>query len=96
MLDTYRKLIDASERGVLGRERRDNLESALADIMLLGGPAEIEAADRFQRDFVEGRGTSMVPVIETLRRSLRSELALPEVDLPRQFNLRLQLDGEPG
>lgn len=95
LLDAYRKLIDASEREVLGPRRRDNLESALADIMLLGGAREIEATERFQLDFVEGRGSSLTPVIEALRNSLRMELGLPEVELPSRFNLRLQVDEDP-
>lgn len=79
LLDAYRKLIDASERDTLSSERRDNLEGALADVMLLGGQEEIQAAGRFQRDFVENKSSSLVPVIESLRKSLRSELDLPEI-----------------
>lgn len=94
LLDAYRKLIDASERDILSSQRRDNLEGALADVMLLGGQHEIQAADRYQRDFVEGKGSSLVPVNESLRRSLRSELDLPEIALPSQFNFRLRLEGE--
>ncbi|WP_238400221.1 hypothetical protein, partial [Kocuria marina] len=74
LLDAYRKLIDASERDTLSSERRDNLEGALADVMLLGGQEEIQAAGRFQRDFVESKSSSLVPVIVSLRKSLRSEL----------------------
>lgn len=94
LLDAYRKLIDASERDALGEQRRDNLESALADVMLLGGASEIEAADRFQREFVEGQSASLVPVIVALRTSLRRELGIEAVELPERFNLRLRLDGD--
>ncbi len=94
LLDAYRKLIDASERDTLSSERRDNLEGALADVMLLGGQEEIQAAGRFQRDFVENKSSSLVPVIESLRKSLRSELDLPEIALPSQFNFRLHIEGE--
>lgn len=89
LLDAYRKLIDASERDGLSAQRKDNLEAALADVMLLGGQDEMQATDRFQRDFVEGRSASLLPVIESLRKSLRSELDLPEIALPSQFNFRL-------
>lgn len=94
LLDAYRKLIDASERDTLSSERRDNLEGALADVMLLGGQEEIQAAGRFQRDFVENRSSSLVSVIKSLRKSLRSELDLPEIALPSQFNFRLHIEGE--
>lgn len=95
LLDAYRKLIDASERDPLGEQRRDNLESALADIMLLVGPSEIEAAERFQCEFAESHGASLVPVIVALRASLRRELGLEAVALPDKFNLRLRLHGDP-
>lgn len=94
LLDAYRKLIDASERDVLGEQRRDNLESALADIMLLGGVSEIEAAERFQYELAEGHGASLVPVIVALRASLRRELGIEAVKLPDKFNFRLNLDGD--
>lgn len=98
LLDAYRKLIDASERENISSQRRDNLEGALADVMLLGGQQEIDAANRFQQDFVGGKSSSLVPVIESLRKSLRSELDLPEIALPGHFNFRLRLkgEGEPG
>ncbi|WP_423446204.1 response regulator [Kocuria sp. KSNUG] len=96
LLDAYRKLIDASERDPLTPQRRDNLEGALADVMLLGGVQEIRAANRFQQDFVGRNNSSLMPVIESLRKSLREELDLPEVALPRQFNFRLKLKDDEG
>lgn len=93
--DAYRKLIDASEHEVLSPTRRDNLESAFADIMLMGGAPEIEATQRFQLDFVEGKSVSLIPVIEALCNSLRNELGLSEVKLPQRFNLRLHLNEDP-
>ncbi|MBD7956841.1 hypothetical protein H9651_04270 [Microbacterium sp. Sa4CUA7] len=92
LLDAYRKRIDASERDILGDDMRSNVESALADIMLSGGQAEIDATERFQRNFVEGRGASLVPVIVALRSSVRNELGIEAVDLPDRFNFRLSLD----
>jgi len=61
----------------------------------LGDASEIEATDRFQRDFAEGRDVSLVPVIVALRASLRSELGIEAVDLPAKFNFRLGLKGDP-
>ncbi|MBD8021136.1 response regulator [Brevibacterium gallinarum] len=79
---------------MLSSQRQDNLEAALADVMLLGGQHEIRAADCFQREFAEGKSSSLVPVIESLRKSLRSELGLPEIALPSQFNFRLRVKDE--
>lgn len=94
LLDAYRKLIDASERETLGPERRDNLESALADIVLLGGKREIDEASKFMQAFARDGGASMTPVIDALRDSLRTELALQSVAMPKLFNLRLYLDSD--
>lgn len=96
LLAAYRKLIDASERRDLSPQHRDNLEGALADIMLLGGEEEIGAADSFQRDFAEEKDASLTPVIKSLRTSLRNELSLPEVDLPERFNFRIYFNDEYG
>lgn len=92
LLDAYRKLIDASERSRISSERRDNLESAFADIMLLGGPEEIAAANRFQVQFVRDLEGSLDPVINALRDSLRRELGIAATSLPSPYNLRLTLD----
>lgn len=94
LLDAYRKLLDASERPRITPERRDNLESAFADIMLLGGPDEIAAAHRFEVEFVQNRAGSLDPVITALRDNLRRELGIVPVSLPSPYNLRLTLDGE--
>lgn len=94
LLDAYRKLIDASERDVLSPARRDCLEAAIADIMLLGGRAEIEAAHRFEVEFAETGGASLDPVIRALRDSLRSELGMEVVTLPSPYNLRVHLAGD--
>lgn len=91
LLDAYRKLIDASERPLITPERRDNLESAFADIMLLGGADETAAARRFMIKFAQDGEDSLDPVIGALRDSLRRELGIAPVALPKPYNLRITL-----
>ena len=91
LLSAYRRLINSSSRGRnLSQEYRDDLESALSDIILLGGHKEIEAAQDFMKEMNEGNSGSLDPVIETLRNSLRSELGLEQTVLPRPHTLRIK------
>lgn len=92
LLSAYRRLINSSNRGRnLSQEYRDDLESALSDIILLGGHKEIEAAQDFMKEMNEGNSGSLDPVIETLRNSLRSELGLEQTVLPKPHTLRIKL-----
>ena len=94
LLTAYRRLIRASNRNRLTRDHRDDLEAAFADIMLLGGLAEIEAARSFMVEFVETGDGSLDPVIVALRKSLRDEIDLDDVPLPKPYNLRILLDDD--
>lgn len=91
LLGSYRKLIDASNRPCMAPERRDNLESAFADIMLLGGREEIDAAHDVMKKFAENQEAEFDPVIVALRDNLRHELGIAPVALPKPFNLRIML-----
>lgn len=92
LLSAYRRLINSSNRRGrnLSQEYRDDLESALSDIILLGGHKEIEAAQDFMKEMNEGNSGSLDPVIETLRNSLRSELGLEQTVLPKPHTLRIK------
>lgn len=91
LLSAYRRLINSSNRGRnLSQEYRDDLESALSDIILLGGHKEIEATQDFMKEMNEGNSGSLDPVIETLRNSLRSELGLEQTVLPKPHTLRIK------
>lgn len=94
LLSAYRRLIRASNRDILTREHRDDLEAALSDIMLLGGQAEIDAASAFMVEFAEKKEGELEPVIFALRKSLRDEIGLNDVPMPRPYNLRLHRGGE--
>lgn len=94
LLTAYRRLIRASSRDRLTPEHRDDLEAAFADIMLLGGHAEIEAARTFMVAFTEVGDADLNPVIKALRSSLRSEIGLEDLPLPKLYNLRIYLTGD--
>lgn len=94
LLSAYRRLIRASNRERLTREHRDDLEAAFSDIMLLGGKEEIDAASKFMVQFEETTEGSLGPVIFALRKSLRNEIGLNDVPMPRPYNLRLHLNDD--
>ena len=65
-----------------------------SDIMLLGGKEEIDAASKFMVQFEETTEGSLGPVIFALRKSLRNEIGLNDVPMPRPYNLRLHLNDD--
>ncbi len=94
LIAAYRRLIRASNRPRLTRKYVNDLESAFADIMLLGEKDEISAAHAFMVEFTETLDGSLDPVIGALRRSLRDEIGLEAQELPKPYNLRLVLNEE--
>lgn len=67
----------------VGRDQKnkfyDDLEQALAKIILLGDPSEVEAAKKFARDMAAGSNASVNDLLNSLRRSLREKLKLEQV-----------------
>ncbi|WP_066642156.1 hypothetical protein [Serinicoccus hydrothermalis] len=91
LVSAYRRLSDAANRlPGLSDERIAGLEGALADIVLLGEPAEIEAARQFMLAMAQGQGgAGLDPVLVALRASLRAEIGLTQHPLPKPYNLRM-------
>jgi hypothetical protein len=89
LLEAYRKL-----ETLTGRTEDEyysnisKLESALADIQLLGTPKQVELAQKFASEFVENRSASLDGLIQDLRGSLRKEMELQEVS-PKVLYLRV-------
>jgi hypothetical protein len=78
LLEAYRRTEGASNReDPIGH--RQTLESAIADIQLLGSPAQVHLARQFAHDMAQDSEASVDELINDLRRSLREELHLPEV-----------------
>lgn len=78
LISAYRRLDAASNRSMSPEDERE-IELATSDIQLFGSPATIALADDFVREFAEQRVAQTAPLLENLRRELRSELRLDDV-----------------
>lgn len=82
LLAAYRRLESASNR--LMTEVHDAaLESAIADIQLLGSPTQVAMASDFARAFAANQQADTGPLLDDLRDSLRKELLLQPVNSTR-------------
>jgi hypothetical protein len=61
------------------------MESALADIVLLGSPVQVRLAHDVMTDMGRDQKADMTPLLEDLRRHLRQELGLEPEDSKYQF-----------
>lgn len=77
LLDAYRRLEGAGNRSKPSPEDKKALESAVADIQLLGSKEQVHLAREFALQFARSGHASLDPLLESLRLDLRQELALP-------------------
>jgi hypothetical protein len=75
LLEAYRKLEDASNREDI-KANWCEIESAIADIQLLGSKHQVSLAFEFSKSMAKARSASLDPLLCELRDSLRSELQL--------------------
>jgi hypothetical protein len=80
LLDAYRRLEGAGNGREPSRTDEKALESAVADIQLLGSPDQVHLARRFALEFAGSGQAALDPLLESLRMELRKELALPALD----------------
>jgi len=59
-----------------------NLESAIADVQLLGSPYQVSLARQFAYGMAKDKNASLNELISDLRQSLRTELELEAVSEP--------------
>ena len=78
LLEAYRRLEGASNRNDAKRSWPE-LESAIADIQLLGSPSHVALARRFAIEMASNYTASLDELIFDLRQTLRSELQLEPV-----------------
>ena len=70
---------NVTDRTELNR-RYDELEDAIASIVLLGAKKEVETARKFAVALAEGTDKSATELLQSLRDSLRAELELEPVE----------------
>ena len=78
LLEAYRKLEGAGHRGD-PETVWPLLESAIADIQLLGSPQQADLARQFAIDMAQNHTAPLDPLVNDLRDSLREELELSAV-----------------
>jgi len=75
LLEAYRRLENSSNRRDLSAYARD-LESALADIQLLGSKDQVQLAHEFAVSMAKNQAGSLDPLVANIRSELRRELPL--------------------
>ena len=75
LLEAYRRLENSSNRRDLSAYARD-LESALADIQLLGSKDQVQLAHESVVSMAKDRAASLDPLVANVRSELRRELQL--------------------
>jgi hypothetical protein len=78
LIQAYRKIESCSNRSD-GNYDSIALESAVADIQLLGSPEQVTLVQRFAEEFAASRDSSVDELLASLREKLRSELGLKRV-----------------
>ncbi|MGB6384036.1 MAG: hypothetical protein WBE45_14110 [Terriglobales bacterium] len=75
LLEAYRRFENSSNRRDLSPYARD-LESALADIQLLGNKDQVQLAHEFAVSMAKDQTASLDPLVANIRSELRRELGL--------------------
>lgn len=92
LIEAYRRLEDAGNRPITkGSTHIHGIETAIADIQLLGTPEQVSLAHAFTVEFSETGSGLFDPILHSLRKSLRNELELEPVDEKLKF-LRIRYD----
>jgi hypothetical protein len=86
LLEAYRRLERVAERKTSQKPSAiEDIESAMADIQLLGTPKQVLLAHNFAMDLVNEKNASLNELLSNLRDSLRNELDLEVVDIELKF-----------
>ena len=93
LLEAYRRLEDSGNRATPRSDDERQLESAIADIQLLGSPEQASLARQFALEFATSGQASLDPLLESLRGDLRRELRLEEI--PGHITY-LRITSQPG
>jgi hypothetical protein len=88
LLDAYRRLERATSRPLTAETAQD-IEAAVSDILLLGTASQAALAKEFGTTFAKDGAAEAVPLLISLRDSLRRETGLDK--LPTHFSLRVSM-----
>jgi hypothetical protein len=92
LLDAYRRLDRAANRPLTPESAKD-IESGIADIMLLGSAKQTALAQKFASEFADSRSAEAITLLMDLRTSLREELLLDRI--PEHYvSLRVMTEGQ--
>jgi hypothetical protein len=78
LIEVYRLLDSVSNRSE--DAPYNNLESAIADVMLFGTEKQIDIARQIVKSFVDDRKANLTPLLNDLRMELRKELRIKATD----------------
>ena len=93
LLDAYRRL-EAVTNCQMTKEQEVVLESAIADIQLLGSPAQIQETNKFIEEFTSNKSASLDGLLDLLRNDLRKKLGLAVVSGRKVLRIK-QGNGNP-
>jgi len=79
LLEAYRKL-EQAVHPLDPKAKQEQLESAIADIQLLGSPSQVTMASEFAKSLANNSEASLDGLLFNLRESLRLELQLESVN----------------
>jgi hypothetical protein len=86
LLSAFRRLDTSANRHLdLHADYARQLETALADIVLLGSPNQVRLAQQVMVSMARDQTAELTPLLEDLRRLLRKELALEPDETSYKF-----------
>jgi hypothetical protein len=81
LVKAFQGLANAANRPPTpGAQHFRDMESAIADIQLLGSKSQIELVEKFTEEFEQTRQASLDPLLNSLRKDLRKELGYEQID----------------
>jgi hypothetical protein len=82
LIEAYRSIASAANRGnATSNDQKLSIEAAIEDIQLLGNSDQIAALNKM----IESSNSNFTEILESLRKELRKELALEQVEESLKF-----------
>jgi hypothetical protein len=78
LIDAYNALERSAHRPFIG-DRADAVSDAMADVQLLGSPAQVELAQKLVMELASRQGVDWQPLLLSIRDEIRVELRLAKL-----------------